>query len=128
MGQGLTGGPSTYSRLKDIVTGPIPQPHTEPALANVDPKRIVSRHFVDDNVGGYTNFDTLYEFLHTHYFPRLAWARLTLNPKKTFFFTDEVTCLGFRKTPGGLLPSLDKWAAFRDIKSQQSEEELKRFV
>ncbi|OAF60732.1 hypothetical protein VC83_03480 [Pseudogymnoascus destructans] len=30
MGQGLTGAPSTYSKAKDIITGPIPEPFPEP--------------------------------------------------------------------------------------------------
>ena len=39
MGQGLTGSPSTYARMKDILTGAIPAPNPEPALADVMPDK-----------------------------------------------------------------------------------------
>ena len=44
MGQGLTGGPATYSRLKDLVTGRIPGPDPEPALSDTssDTVKVVS--------------------------------------------------------------------------------------
>lgn len=40
-------------------------------------------HFLDDDLGGSNEFANLLHFLHWHYFPRLAWARLTLNPSKS---------------------------------------------
>ena len=93
MGQGLTGGPATYSKLKDIVTGEIPEPDPEPALSNVAPE-IMFAHFVDDDLGGAPTFEALINFLHNHYFPRLAWSGLTLNPEKSKFFVEEVRVLG----------------------------------
>ncbi|KAJ5578711.1 uncharacterized protein N7459_007675 [Penicillium hispanicum] len=48
MGQGLTGAPGTYTRLKDITMGPIPPPHAEPALSEGS---IDYEYFVDDDAG-----------------------------------------------------------------------------
>jgi hypothetical protein len=79
MGQGLTGGPGTYTRLKDIVTGPIPKLHAEPALNWVSSNTAFD-FFVENDIGGAVSIRSLINFLHNHYFPRLAWSRLTPNP------------------------------------------------
>ena len=127
MGQGLTGACGTYARLKDIVTGPIPKPNPEPDL-NRASERVAFSHFVDDDAGGADTFEELLEFLHKHYFPRLVWSRLTLNPAKSYFFVDEMKILGFSKTPLGIRPSADKTAAFRDWPIPRNEQELLRFL
>lgn len=80
MGQGCTGGPATYTKLKDVATGPIPSPHAEPAPTDTNPGHVCFDHFIDDDVGGAGTFDALVDFLHSQYFPRLTWAKLTLNP------------------------------------------------
>ena len=68
MGQGCTGGPATYSRLKDIVTGSIPGPDPEPALSEAMQGNVCFNHFVDNDIGGGDTFENLIEFLHLHYF------------------------------------------------------------
>lgn len=71
MGQGLSGAPSTYSKLGDIMTGPIPKPHPEPSLEDVD-ANVVFRKFINDDIGGATTVASLLAFLYDYYFPRLA--------------------------------------------------------
>ena len=47
MGQGCTGGPGTYTQLKDIVTSDIPAPDAEPVLGATNPGHVVFDHFVE---------------------------------------------------------------------------------
>ncbi|KFY31815.1 hypothetical protein V493_00778 [Pseudogymnoascus sp. VKM F-4281 (FW-2241)] len=128
MGQGLTGSPSTYSRLKDLMTGAIPGPDPEPALADAMPSHSAFAHFVDDDGGGADTLENLVHFLHHHYFPRLAWARLKLNPDKAKFRSANVRILGHARTTNGLRPSADKVAAFRDWPVPVEPRELERFL
>ena len=85
MDQGLIGG-RTYTRLKDITMGPIPELYTEPALADIDGK-VGFDTFVNDNYGAAKTVMDLLRFLHERYFPRLSWSGLTFSPLKTVFCT-----------------------------------------
>ncbi|KAL3247644.1 hypothetical protein ABHI18_012339, partial [Aspergillus niger] len=127
MGQGLTGAPATYTRLKDIAMGAIPEPCSELPVSESDPK-VEFDHFMDDDTGGAASVEDLLDFLHSQYFPRLAWARLTLNPKKTTFFTKQVTILGHQCTENGIRPSADKIAAIRSWPTPTDERSLLRFL
>ena len=69
MVQGTTGGPGTYTQLKEIVTGRIPTPNPEPALSDTNPGHTAFNHFVDDDVGGADTLENLVDFLHIHNFP-----------------------------------------------------------
>lgn len=126
MGQGLSGGPGTYTRLKDIATGRIPAPLAEDPLDSVM-KDVWFGFFMDDDTGGGRDFDSLFCFLHEHYFPRLAWAKLTLNPDKSTFFASQVEILGHTRMARGIRPNVDRIAAFRNWPPPQTEAELKRF-
>lgn len=117
---------STYSKAKDIITGPIPKPFPEPALHENAPDKCVFSHFVDDDMGGARTFEDLFQWLWMHYFPLLVWSKFTLNPRKVCFFTSELHILGFTRTLQGICPSTDKLAALKNIKSPTSEEELLR--
>ena len=83
---------------------------------------------MDDDVGGADTFEALLHFLHHHYFPRLAWSRLTLNPAKSFFFTEDLSILGFTRTRNGIRPSADKLAATRDYRVLTNEASLIAFL
>ena len=128
MGQGCTGGPGTYTQLKDITTGYIPSPNEEPPLAEVMKGRATFDHFVDDDIGGAATFDDMIEFLHNHYFPRLAWAKLTLNPTKCTFFVDSVKILGHQLSDAGIRPSDKKLEAFKEWPIPQDKDQLMRFL
>jgi hypothetical protein len=128
MGQGLTGSSGTYARLKDILTRPIPAPNPEPALSQAMLGRSAFEHFVDDDGGGADTMQNLIEFLHTHYFPRLAWARLRLNPAKAKFGSANVRILRHMRAMGGVRPSADKMKAFRDWLTPTEPKELERFL
>lgn len=68
----MTGSLGTYARLKDILTGPILALDPEPALSNAMPRVAAFSYFVDDDGGGADTLQHLANFLHEHYFLRLA--------------------------------------------------------
>ncbi|KAJ8175493.1 hypothetical protein LV161_008779 [Aspergillus fumigatus] len=126
MGQGLTGAPGTYSKLKDLAMGAIPEPSSEAALTSLP--GVGFEYFMDDDAAATENMNNMVSFLHQHYFPRLAWAGLTLNPAKSVFFTDEIEILGHQCTHNGLRPSITKLEALRAWPEPTNEEELMRFI
>ena len=128
MGQGCTGGAGTYARLKDIITAEVPAPDGEPSLSQCMPDEAYFEHYMDDDLGGAKTLDALIRFLHDHYFPRLKWARLTLNPKKCAFFIGKVQILGHQRDEKGLRPAEDKLGMFRDWPTPTTKEEVMRFV
>ena len=96
MPMGLTGAPATYARLKDLTFGPIPAPDSEPAVIStlIDYPGMTFKYFVDDDYGASHTFGALLNFLHQVYFPRIAWAKLTLKPSKSKFFLSNIESLG----------------------------------
>ena len=126
MGQGLAGAPQTYARLKDIVSGEIPEPDPEPCLSRCTTGAF--EYFVDDDFGGFPNFKSQFDFLHNHYFPQLAWAKLSLQGRKCGFFLDKISPLGYSSNGSGLRPSLDKAGAIRDYPRPTNANEVEAFV
>ena len=126
MGQGLSGAPQTYSRLKDFVAGPIPFPLAEPALSRVCDGSF--EHFIDDDFAAHVTPAAQLEFMHYWYFPRLHWAKMTLKPSKSGFLLDSIEPLGFRTKGKGLRPSLDKVCAIREYPIPTNQEEIERFL
>ena len=127
MGQGLAGAPQTYSRMKDLFAGPIPSPNPEPALNNTGIPGAFEV-FVDDDYGAHKTFWDQYNFLHEWYLPRLAWAGLTIKPRKSGFFLHEIEPLGLRASRTGLRPSGDKVRAIRDYPVPQNLDEVNKFL
>jgi hypothetical protein len=83
MGQGLTGAPMTFSRLKDLMAGPIPEPNAEPPISGIAPDgNSAFEYFLDDDMEASVSFEAQFWFLHEIYFPRIAWSKLTLFPAK----------------------------------------------
>jgi hypothetical protein len=119
MGQGLAGAPPTYTQLKVIFVGPIPRPDQEPALNNPDIPEAFEA-FVDDDYGAHRMVEEQHDFLHKHYFPRLAWSGLTINPRKSGFFLDSISPVGFKASGQGLWPSCDELQAIRDYPAPQT--------
>ncbi|KJX92402.1 hypothetical protein TI39_contig5856g00005 [Zymoseptoria brevis] len=126
MGFGTTGGPTTYTWLNVIATGSIPKPDPEPALADCV-EGVWFDCSIDDDLGGGKSFDKVLDFLHNHYFPRVLWARLSLSPKKSEFFTSKGKVLRHSKDPSGIRPAEDMMAAFRKWPAQTNEKELADF-
>ncbi|RDW59800.1 hypothetical protein BP6252_12887 [Coleophoma cylindrospora] len=128
MGQGLTGACGTYARLKDTVTGPIPEPQSEEALQDCNPGHTCFSHFVDDDYGAADTFENLLDFLHDHYFPRVKWAKLTLNPIKSVFASSKITMLGHERSAAGIRPTPGRIKDFENWPVPKTDEELQRFL
>jgi hypothetical protein len=78
--------------------------------------------------GSYRDSNAGLCFLAEHYFPRLAWARLTLNPRKTYFFIDEIKILGHKRQPrGGICLLADKIAMICEFPPLEDAESVERF-
>jgi len=126
MSQGLAGGVHTYSRFQDVTFGPIPPPEPEPSVIGVH-ENYVFYPFMDDNFGGARTFEGLFAFLADVYFPRVHWARLSLNPKKSVFFSSSVDMLSYSGSAAGLKASSDRIRKFRDYPVPRSTKEVMTF-
>ena len=108
--------------------GPIPEPNAEPALKNFAIEDGSFQCFLDDDFGEHRDFFSQWRFLLYGYFPRLAWGRFTLRPKKTGFFLERIKRLGFVLQGEGLRPSEDKVASIRDYPTPQKLDKVERFL
>ena len=84
--------------------------------------------FVDDDFGAFPNFATQYDILHHHYFPCLAWARITLKVRKCGFFLNKINPLGFTSDGSGLYPSIDNVRVIRDYPRLTTAAEIEAFL
>jgi len=126
MGQWLAGSPQTYARLKGLFCEAIPVPNAEPCLNKCTNGAFEC--FVDDDFGGFESFGEQFDFLHNDYFPRLAWARITLKGSKGGFFLDRINPLGYSSNGSGLRPSLDKVQAIQDYRQPANPMEIESFL
>jgi len=126
MGQGLTGAPHTYAQLKDLVMGPIPEPMGERPLSG-ETEDFAFMTFFDDDMGANTSFETQLGFLHDHYFPRMHWAKMVLNPAKSHFFMPRIEMLGLQADGRGVRPGNDKLGKFKEYPTPTCEKELDQF-
>ena len=98
MGQGLKGAPHTYAQFSDLVFGPLPP--NDKGVARMG--TLIGNHgdhafavFMDDHAASADDFDTLFDFLYTRYFPRVAFGPVYLSGAKTHIFSDNLELLGF---------------------------------
>jgi hypothetical protein len=82
MGMGLKNAMHTYAQFTDMVFGPIPkdeeadQPRFETVIG--DHGEVGFSPFVDDHLGAAVAYQTLFDFLHEQYFPRVAFGPVYL--------------------------------------------------
>lgn len=127
----LTGAPATYARLKDVTFGPIPGPNPEPPLiAALEERRgrVGFRYFFDDDYGAANTFEDLMWFLQEWYFPRVKWAKLTLKPSKSSFFTSKIEPLGMEIDAQGLRASRRKQDKISQYPIPTNEKEIDGFL
>jgi len=67
------------------------------------------------------------DFFLDYYLPRLAWAKLTLNPDKYRFFPSTLDVLGFVKDEYGVRPYQDKQQVISEMQAPENEEDLSHF-
>ena len=83
---------------------------------------------MNDDAGGADTFKILFDLLHFHYFPHLAWSQLTLNLDKSKFFAQTIEILGHTKDAQGIHFSANKIVVFHDYFTPTNKEELLRFL
>ncbi|KAI9829385.1 MAG: hypothetical protein M1826_005705 [Phylliscum demangeonii] len=69
-----------------------------------------------------------YDFLHTQYFPRIAFGPVSLQGKKTFAFMDKLDMVGFTVTANGLRPSAKHVDKVANWPTPTNREELEAFI
>ena len=109
--QGLHSAPSQYQRLMELTTK---------GLHNV----IV---YIDDLLVHTSDHASQRHSLQL-LFNRLRKANLKLNLKKCFFGSTNVTYLGFRLTPQGILPGADKLAAVKNARPPTNVHQIQQFL
>ena len=109
--QGLHSAPSQYQRLMEL---------TMKGLNNV----IV---YIDDLLVHTSNHADHRSSLQS-LFDRLRKANLKLNLKKCYFGSTNVTYLGFRLTPEGILPGSDKLAAVKNARPPINVHQIRQFL
>lgn len=104
MGQGLAGACAAYAQFTDLVFGPLPKTEAVPAIPSMigDHGKTAFCPFVDDHMGAATDFDSLFDFLHLRYFPRVVFGPAYLSGHKTYVFTNSLEMLGFTGSAEGL--------------------------
>lgn len=130
MGQGLKGSPHTYSMFSDLVFGPIPRNCTAEAMPS-----LIGQHgdtsfgvFMDDHVGAATDFDALCDFLHTRYFPRVAFGPVYLSQSKLRLFCDSIEVLGFTASNGQVRPGHKHRSRIQQWPVPTSKAEVEAFL
>ena len=134
MGQGLTGGTHTYSRLRDLVFGNIPEGEDEngdciPGFPTVigDRGDVAFDGLIDDSYGSADSFDRLYQFLNEEFFPRCEWGPLYLKGPKCHLFDRTLGMVGLEVGDNGLRPSLRKRKMITEWPMPASWEEVRAF-
>jgi len=111
LSMGLKGGPGSFQRMMEL------------AMKGVD-KVLV---YIDDLLA---HSDTHAEHRRTLQllFNRLRNVCLKLNPEKCEFGATNVSYLGFRLTPDGILPGTDKLKAVRDMAAPINVTQIRQFL
>lgn len=130
MGQGLKGAPHTYSQFTDLVFGPLPASSISPALPSIIGNQENSGFspFMDDHLGGFTDFNAQFDFLHQHYFPRIAFGPVYLSGSKTFAFMENLELIGFTGSSEGLRPSVKHLERMNNWPTPKTKQELDAFI
>lgn len=108
---GLLGAPGSFQRLMEIV------------IHNL--KNIIA--YIDDLLVHTKTHEEQLDSLD-QLFTRLNKNGLKINLKKSFFGCEEVSYLGFRLTPNGVLPGIDKLKAVREALPPSNVHEVRQFM
>ena len=84
--------------------------------------------FVDDYLGLATDFNYLFEFLYTQYFPRIVFRPVYLSEKKLRIFESILMAVGFEGGPNGIRPSINHRNKIVKWPILTNREELDRFL
>jgi len=111
LSMGLKGGPGSFQRMMELTVSGI--------------KNVIV--YIDDLLAHssdhLSHINTLQQI-----FNRFRNVNIKLNPEKCEFGATNVSYLGFRLTPNGILPGKDKLQAVREIKPPSSVTEVRQFL
>lgn len=130
MGQGLKGACATYSQFGDLTFGPLPKTETTEAMPSIigDHDDAAFTLFMDDHMGSARTFDDMFRFLHTKYFPRVAFGPVYLSGHKTHMFTDSLEIVGFTGSSEGLRPAAKHREKAMQWREPTNREELDAII
>jgi len=111
LSMGLKGGPGSFQRMMELTT------------KGLD-KTIV---YIDDVLVHSQSYEEHHDILEK-FFQRLRHFKIKLNLEKCFFGSDSVSYLGFRLTPKGILPGLDKLKAIKDAGPPATLSQVRSFL
>jgi hypothetical protein len=121
---GLKGSPATYARFGDLVFGHLffDDGSELPSLQGYL-KELATTFFlyVDDHNTASETFEDHFDFLWKYYFPRIAWAPISLNGKKTSLFMSSMESLGFTVDENGIRPAQKHREKFAQLKKHFQE-------
>jgi hypothetical protein len=103
LAMGLKGGPGSFQRMMELTCKGL-----DKVIVYIDDLIVHTKSHEDHRA----NLQKL--------FHRLRHFKLKLNLDKCFFGSDSVSYLGYKLTPKGILPGLDKLQAIRDAKPPTS--------
>lgn len=69
----------------------------------------------------------MFDFLKDHFFPRVTWARMALNPLKSEFFVRRIPILGL-VGGDGIRPSDNKISVMKDYPTPKSYSDVEAFL
>ena len=100
----------TMSELMNIMLRPILSSDSEPSLLHlVEPTSLSQVAFyMDDIFGGHMSFDTQFDFLERHFFPRIEWAKMKLLFKKLHLFISKIRALDVNHIVGEEIKIIEK--------------------
>jgi hypothetical protein len=106
MRQGLKEASYTYLQFIDLVFGFLLKTNLVVAtllIISTFANRGFSS-FMNDYIGRFVDFDSLFEFLYKKYFLRIAFGPVYLSEQKTKAFIDTLDLIGFTKSVKELRP------------------------
>lgn len=131
MPQGSQSAGFTVNEFVHRVFGALSEGHCEPSLLESDtPDRLPTLTFyVDDFFGGFPDVKSQFQFLHDHFLPRVAWAKVRLAFKKLKIFEEEIVALGVSYHVGGFMRIIpDRVKKIMDFPTPTSALEVKSFL
>lgn len=110
MEQGLKGAAHIYSQFSNLIFEPLPgssdkKIKRKPTIIGRS-KDVIFLIYMNDYVASAWEFDVMYKFLATNYFPQVLFGPMYLAGKKTKVCNDQIEILGYEGNKRGLRPSL----------------------
>lgn len=122
--QGLGAASQTCAAAVKIIFGPIPAPNPEPSLFGENFKA-----YQDNLFPCHVDFDSHFDFLAQHLFPRLLWSLFSISFPKLELFMDRIKGIGILFQAGGRVSILpDRVEKINQWPTPTSQTEVRAFL